>query len=201
MLDRLRALRDRPIGDSERPALFAVAMAVLVAGAVLFGLIDRPEGEEPQPAPVETVAEAPAPADEEPSAAQTPPNSGELPIPEGEATDRDAAAPSEREIAAARRTVSGFLAGYLPYTYGKREAREVPLVTGELRAALEQSAPRVPPGASRGGAPQVETLQVDASEEDALAFLALVDDGVRSYTVEVGVALGDQGWRVTGVGG
>lgn len=196
MLDFLRRLRDRPIEDSQRPALLGLA---LVAGAIAFGLIGGPE-EEPQPestVAAQTATSAPSVTSREPEPVEDDPAA--LPIPAEEQTTPDAEQPSRAQIEAAREVASRFLAAYLPYSYGRGDAADVPLTTGELGRALREGRPRRF-AAPRRRRPRVETLQVNGVEPGRLGFLALVDDGRRTYTVKLGLALSDRGWKVTGVG-
>jgi|GEM_PF-5363025 len=199
MLDLLRRLRDRPIEDSERPALFGLAIVAIIAGAVAFGLVGRP-AEAPEPAG--TVAAEPATSEPPATSAEPAPvedNPAELPIPTEEETTAEAEQPSRGQIEAAREVASRFLAAYLPYSYGNRAAKDVPLATDELARALREGQPR-PYAGQGGGKPRVATLQVNGIEPDAIGLLALVDDGKRTYTVTVGLALTERGWKVTGVG-
>ena len=142
MIERLRAFMNRPLRDTDRPRLFALAVVLLLAGAAAFALIDRPT---PQPAPAPASGQVPEPA---PAAVQ---------LPEAPGPAIDAEAPSEegkppvamdvprRVVTAAERAGRRFLTGYLPYSYGRQDAERIPAISERLRARLQRERPRVPP--------------------------------------------------------
>lgn len=195
MRDRLRALRERPIRDSERMPLFLGAVVVLIAATLAFGALGRP-GDDPAPAAPSVSEPEPASGDE---AAPELADLGDLPIPSEEEPVDPEDAPSAEDVDGARAAAERFLeGGYLAYTYGRTRVEQMPLATPELRAELAQSPPRVPLGAGRGR-PVVETLQIEGASVERAAVLALVDDGERTYTLSVALARYEGGWRVTEV--
>ena len=197
MIDRLRALLNRPIGDAERPRLFALAAAVVVTGAVLLALTgggsDRATGDGPA-APDLNASNGAAPP------VPRPRDPAELPVPSEEGRRSKADQASPREIANAKAAAERFLAGYLPYTYGRGRAHNLPAATDELRRALAGARPRVP-RSERGRPAEVVTLQIAGAGPSRMGMLALVDDGRRSYTVHMALARYGGDWKVTEVGG
>lgn len=197
MIDRLRALLNRPIQDADRLRLFALAAAVVAAGAVLLALsgrdghVARDDRRATRDAELTGRAEPPLPSPRDPA---------ELPVPseEGRRPKEDQA--SRREIARAKDATQRFLAAYLPYTYGRGRAGELPAATDELRTALADARPRVP-ARERGRSARVAALQVAGAGPRRLGMLALVDDARRSYTVRLALARYGSDWKVTEVGG
>jgi hypothetical protein len=130
VIDRLRAYLNRPIRDSERRRLFAVAAAVIVAAAVGLTLAAGDEGAQPtaptKPRTTRPVAAAPPPT-------ELPDEPAQLPVPSEEGPRPVSEQPARTQIAAAKRATRAFLAGYLPYTYGRARAAGIPGATAELR--------------------------------------------------------------------
>ena len=180
MVDRLRALLNRPLGDDDRPRLFAIAVAVIVACAALFALWD-------DPAP--------------PRARTSPPAAADLP-PEPVAGPTSAADPvaSPAEVARAKRAARRFLAGYLPYSYGQGPASAITGASPALRRRLTSERPRVP-AQVRERHPRVKLVQTEGATAGDARLTALVSDGRRHYTVRLALARTTGGWTVTAVDG
>jgi hypothetical protein len=164
MIDRLRVFLNRPLRDADRPRLFALAVGLILGAAALFALLDD-AGSAPAPRP------APTPTD----------RSFDPPEPE----------PAPRDVAQVKRAARRFLAGYLPYSYGRGDAADIEAVAPELRRQLASERPRVPRSVARRR-PRVVLLQAEGA-----GVTALVSDGRRRYAVELTVEDG----RVVDVGG
>jgi hypothetical protein len=196
VLDRLRVFLNRPLTDADRPRLFGLAVTVILLVALAFAVLaasdDAPPATRPatqSPSPSRSAAPLePAPA---------PPAPAEVPSEEGEPSD--ALAASRADVTDAKRAARRFLAGYLPYSYGRRSARDIAGATPELRAELTRERPRAPAG-ERYRRPRIVLLQTEGVGRERAGILALVSDGKRRYTVPLELARIRAGWRVTDVG-
>jgi hypothetical protein len=194
VIERLHAFMHRPLRDADRPRLFALAVVLLLAGAAALALVERPTprpaaapGPAPDPAPAARLAgpSPPAPAEEEaPSEEGKPPAAMDVP---------------RRVVTAVERAGRRFLAGYLPYCYGRRGARRISAISDRLRARLQRERPRVPPEV-RNRRPQLVLLHVDGVARRIGTLVALVSDGAHSYSVRLELERAPAGWRVTDVG-
>jgi hypothetical protein len=194
VIDRLRSYLNRPIRDSERPRLFAAAAAVIVAAALLLSVASGDRADEPAARHARApVAAAPPPTERIADPAR-------LPVPSEEGRRPVSERPAQEQIAAAKRAARAFLAGYLPYTYGRGRASAIPYATADLRRALGLRRPRVPT-AERRRRVEVEALTVQGASPRRVGMLALVDDGRRRYSVQLALARYPGGWKVTEVGG
>jgi hypothetical protein len=177
VIDRLRELLDRPIADSERPRLFWLAAATLVAVAiVLIAFGPSTSDKAPPSAPPATAPSAPlaAPA----PTAPTPP-----PIP-----------------SVVERSARRFLAGYLRFIYGRAEAGEIEAAAPALRRRLARTRLRVPP-ATRRRRPRVLELEAQRLPSGAVAIRAEVaDGGVAHYPVHLKVRRVGGRWTVVEAG-
>jgi hypothetical protein len=195
VLDRLRVFLNRPLTDADRPRLFGLAVAVILLVALAFAVLadtdaappaTRPMAESPEPSP----AAPPEPALAPPAPAETPSEEGKPP---------DALAASRADVTEAKRAARRFLAGYLPYSYGRRSPRRIARATPQLRAELTSERPRAP-GGERHRRPRIVLLQTEGAGRERAGILALVSDGKRRYTVPLELARSRAGWRVTDVG-
>jgi hypothetical protein len=130
-----------------------------------------------------------------------------VPPPAGLArTRRTPAAPGSRPISAgglvaARRVAGRFLAGYLPFLYGRGSARSIAGVTPGLRRQLIRVRGVVTP-VERRRHPRVVSLTAVGQMPAAVLATALVaDDGVTTYAVRIMLRAGRDGWLITGVNG
>jgi hypothetical protein len=164
VIDRLRAFLNRPLRDSDRPRLFALAVGLLAAVAAAFALLDDAGSAPERPRPTAT-----------PSAAT---------MPELVVEAEEPPPPSRTNVRQAKRVARRFLAGYLPYAYGRGSARAIEGASAELRDRLAAEHPRVP-AAQRRRRPRVVLLQTEGR-----GVTALVDDGAHRYTIPLEVAGG-----------
>jgi hypothetical protein len=192
VVDRLRLLWNRPLRDADRRRLFAVACALIAAAAALLALLERPARTAPAERPPRAPAASP-PALPEPVASPAAPDE-----PPDEGTPAPVAV-SRAEVAAGKRAARRFLAGYLEYAYGRREAAEIRAATSALRRRLAAERPRVP-ARERRRAAELVLVQSDAVGRERAGFSALVDDGRRRYTVALDLVATPAGWRVARVG-
>lgn len=196
MIDRLIAWWNRPLDEAERRRMFAFAALALVALAVL--LIARQQEE---PVARRAAAPAPPPPEAQPPAravpAQGSEESGEEPDPQND----DRYAPAPVDVADAKRAARRFLAGYLPYTYGRADAGMIRSADPALREELASQPPRVPPTVARRARPRVTTLQAETATRERASVLALVADGKRRYTIELELEREGREWRVADISG
>ena len=193
MVDRLRLLWNRPLRDSDRPRLFAIAVALIAAAAAVLTQLERP-GPSPRTQPPDGRPAAGAPAPVLTPAASAPPAE-----PSKEGT-RTPIASSHADVAASNHAARRFLAGYLPYTYGNGRARRIRPTTAALRRRLSANRPRVP-ARERRRRPRLVLLQSDAVGHHHAELVALVSDGRRRYTVALELSRAAASWRVERVGG
>lgn len=193
MIDLLRRLWNRPIRDEERLPLFLACAVLLVGAAAVLALAsDRA----PRPS-VERAHRGSPPA---PSSAAEP-----VPVVARGPAEARAATPSfaaqRRELRQAERVARRFLAGYLPYSYGRGQVRAVGSSASEaLRAELAALPPRVPARVRRLR-PRISALQAEATGAGSIAFVALIDDGARTYSLAMALEPAGRTWQVTGLGG
>lgn len=100
-----------------------------------------------------------------------------------------------REASAAARS---FLAGYLPYSYGRRDAAAIRSVSPSLRSTLARNAPRVPPALAEKARPRVlGRLEVSGiTGRERVMLLARIDDGQSRYAALLTVQRLGQRWAV-----
>jgi hypothetical protein len=194
MIDRLHAFMDRPLRDTDRPRLFALAVVFLLAGAAVLALLDRPA---PQPAPPPRVSD-PAPAASLPAeSAPAAPADPQAPSEEGKPPA--AIDVSRQQVTAAERAGRRFLTGYLPYSYGRRAPHRIPATSQRLRARLARERPRVPPKV-RERRPQLVLLHAHGVARHNSELVALISDGAHSYSLRLELERAPAGWRVTNLG-
>jgi hypothetical protein len=191
MIDTLRLFLTRPLADRDRARLFAIAAGVIAAAAGLLALLDRP-------APPQPAATGPPPAAPRPAATTAPPTAV-IERPSEEGRPPAAAAASHAEVRAAKRAARLFLAGYLPYSYGRGPARAIAGASPPLLRRLAHERPRVP-AAERRRRARLVLLHADGAGKRAAAVVALVADGARRYTLPLELERARVGWRVTRVG-
>jgi hypothetical protein len=194
VIERLHAFMNRPLRDADRPRLFALVVVLLLAGAAALAFIERPTA---RPAPSPRPASDPAPAAQlvEPS----PPAATEEEAPSEEGKPPAAMDVPRRVVTAAERAGRRFLTGYLPYSYGRRDARRIPAISDRLRARLQRERPRVPPEV-RNRRPRLVLLHADGVARRSGELVALVSDGAHSYSVRLELERAAVGWQVTDVG-
>jgi Family of unknown function (DUF6459) len=195
MVDGVRAFLNRPLRDSDRPRLFAIAVALVLAAAALLAMLDDPpspqsEAEPAEPSPMPTTAGLPA-------ASSVPLVSEEAPS--EEANPPAALEASSAHVTQAKQAARRFLAGYLPYAYGQRDARQIAHASPQLRRRLASERPRVPP-AERRRRPRLVLLQADSVGRSRAGMRAQVTDGERRYTVPLRLERTAGGWVVTALG-
>lgn len=194
MVDRLRQLWNRPLRDGDRPRLFAIAVALIAAtAAVLTQLAGPSPVPPPHRAATTPVTKPQAPAT---APAVTPDMKRGEPSKEG---TRTVVRPARADLRASKLAARRFLAGYLPYTYGRVRARAIRSATGALQRRLVADRPRVPAG-ERRRSPRLTLLQSNSVGHRHAELLALVDDGERRYTIALELARTATGWRVTRAG-
>ena len=130
-----------------------------------------------------------------------------VPPPAGPArTRRTPAAPGSRTISpgrlvAARRVAGRFLAGYLPFLYGRGPARSIRAVTPGVRRLLIRVRGLVTP-VERHRHPRVVSITAVGQAPAAVLATALVaDGGVTAYSVRIVLRSRRDGWLVSSVDG
>ncbi len=198
MIDRLRLALNRPLHDGERPRLFAAAAAVIVAAGTAFALLDDagPSAERSRAA---TASPPPSPVSSaEPSLLPARPIAP-IEAPSEEGQPPAALVASRTQVRHAKRAARRFLAGYLPYVYGRASAGEIRAVSDRLRRRLARDRPRVW-ARERHRRPRTELLQTEGVSPRHAQLAALVSDGAWRYTVPLELERSSAGWTVTDVG-
>lgn len=173
----LRRWLQRPLRERDRQRAFALAAAALVLAAAILILTGRTT-ERPPLTPTATTAT--------PVAATPPP-----PAPAVRERVREPAP------APVKRVARLFLAGYLPYLYGQRPARQINAAMPSLRRRLAVNRPRVSP-ATRRRRPRVLGLRGERASAGRWLMRARIADGsVVAYPIELLIA----GRRVVAIGG
>jgi hypothetical protein len=104
-------------------------------------------------------------------------------------------------LVAARRAAARFLAGYLPFLYGRGSARSINAVTPGLRRQLSRMRSLVTP-VERHRHPRVVSLFVVGQVAAGALVTALVaDGGVTTYALRIVLSGGRGGWIVNSVDG
>jgi hypothetical protein len=192
VIDKLRLLWNRPLHDGDRLRLFAIAVALIAGATALLGQLERPHA---TPRDDRAPNPSPAAAPPSPAAQLSPTRAGARERSEEGA--RTAIPASRVDVAASRRAARGFLAGYLPYTYGRASA--IRSATPALRRRLAAQRPRVPTG-ERSRTPRVVLLQSDSVGREHGEYVALVSDGKRQYSVALALKRTRAGWQVDRAG-
>jgi hypothetical protein len=104
-----------------------------------------------------------------------------------------------RTVGEASKAARGFLAGYLPYSYGRRAAGSIGSVTPALRRDLARNAPRVPPALAAKAHPRVLGLTLSGIADDRVMLVARIDDGQSRYAALVTVQRQGRRWAVSQV--
>ena len=203
MFNRFRGLAARPVRELPAGLVLGVCALVLVAGAVLISTTST--GSESTQSRAETAPEDreitlyDEPEEGEPSYEVTnPPAASHDPIEEPEALAVGTASPADRRRA--RKAARMFLAEYLPYSYGRRPAKDVGNVTPVLEVILTEKPPR-PPADADERHPRVELLQLEHADGREAEVIAVIDDEVTSYTLHVRMTrTWDDGWIIATVG-
>jgi hypothetical protein len=109
-------------------------------------------------------------------------------------------ASQQRAVRAASAAARRFLSGYLPYSYGRRNARAISSVTPALRDTLARQAPRVPPALAAKARPRlVGNPQVSGIAGGRVILLARIDDGQSRYVALLTVQRRGRQWAVSQV--
>jgi hypothetical protein len=109
-------------------------------------------------------------------------------------------ASQRRAVRAASAAARRFLAGYLPYSYGRRDARAISSATPALRSTLARQAPRVPPALAAKARPRlVGRPQVSGISGGRVILLARIDDGQSRYAALLTVQRRGRQWAVSQV--
>jgi hypothetical protein len=104
-------------------------------------------------------------------------------------------------LGGARRAAVRFLAGYLPFLYGRGSARSIDAVASALRRQLMGEGARVTP-AECLRRPRVISLTVVGQAPRVVVVGALVEDGgVAGYALRITLREGPVGWVASAVDG
>ena len=199
MVDQLRVYLHRPLRDGDRPRLFAVAVAVIAAGAAVLGCARRRRRPLAAASTIPAARTRSRPRRECAGSAHELGRAARCRSERGRAADAAATHATAAEIAAAKRTARRFIAGYLAFTYDQAPASAIRDIDPRLERELADDPPRVP-ARERARHPRVRLLQTDGVSPSAASLLALVDDGARTYTLTLELAHTAAGWTVTSVG-
>jgi hypothetical protein len=106
---------------------------------------------------------------------------------------------SNEAIVRARQVAEQFLAGYLPFAYGRGGALAVSGITSALRSQLLNKRAEMTP-AERRRRPRVVSLQTTATTPTFVVATALIDDGgVTTYRLRFTLERRAGRWLVSGI--
>ena len=109
-------------------------------------------------------------------------------------------ASQRRAVRAASAAARRFLSGYLPYSYGRRDAHTISSATPALRNTLARQAPRVPPALAAKARPRlVGSPQMSGIAGGRVILLARIDDGQSRYVALLTVRQRGNQWAVSQV--
>lgn len=108
-------------------------------------------------------------------------------------------ATQRRSVRRASSAARQFLSGYLPYSYGRRDASSIRSATPGLRSALARQAPRVPPALAAKARPRVTGLKTSGFATGRVILLARIDDGQSRYVALLTVQRRGTRWVVSQV--
>ena len=103
-------------------------------------------------------------------------------------------------LVAARRVAGRFLAGYLPFLYGRGPARSIRAVTPGVRRLLIRVRGLVTP-VERHRYPRVVSITAVGQAPAVLATALVADGGVTAYALRITLRSSRSGWLVSGVDG
>jgi hypothetical protein len=122
------------------------------------------------------------------------------PAARGEREPKSAPAVASGKAAVAVGAARAFLTGYLPYSYGRAEARAIHRAATPLLHELAVSPPSVLATVARAR-PRLISLRAEATlGVRAIDVLAVVDDGQRRYHITLELRHTRGAWLVTAVG-
>ena len=108
---------------------------------------------------------------------------------------------SPHRLVAAKSVAARFLAGYLPFLYGRGSARSIDAVTPDMRLQLSRMRALVTP-VERQRHPRVVSLSVVGQAAAGALVTALVaDGGLTTYALRIMLSGGRGGWIVNSVDG
>ncbi len=111
------------------------------------------------------------------------------------------AGPSPAELARARVAARRFLAGYLPYLYGRAPARRVTNLTASVAASLRRSRARVTPAQRRRHPRLVALMLIGQTPGSVIATARVADGGVAPYPLTFTLQRSGRGeWVVADLG-
>jgi hypothetical protein len=187
----LRRWLQRPLDEYGRQRAFAIAAVLLMLAGATLSLTARPAHDAAGPPPRTSSTAAPT--------TSSPPTSAPLPPAALREREHERARAPRRVLRAGR----AFLAGYLPYLYGRRPARQIEHTTAGLRRRLATNRPRVAPAARRRR-PRVVALVGERVLERRGGWLlrARITDGdVAVYPIELLLEQHGQRLVVVQIGG
>jgi hypothetical protein len=108
---------------------------------------------------------------------------------------------SASELNDARRVAGRFLAGYLPFLYGRGSARSIGGITDALRSRLSHTRALVTP-VEPARHPRIVSLTATGESPGVVLATALeADGGVMTYPLRIALERGRDSWLVSGVDG
>ena len=204
--------------NNRRRKLAFASAAVVLLGITAFSALREPDpplrhGARPQqPADTSAIRTEPLPASElgqdgdareaTPRLSPAPSTSSSSTAPtQGEREAKSPPAVAPRKARAATAAARAFLAGYLPYSYGRSDAGKIRAAASRLLRELEASPPRVPATVARAR-PRLTSVRAAAATGDlTIDVLAVVDDGQRRYSIPLAMRHAGRRWIVTAVSG
>ena len=167
---------------------FAVLLAIAVVGSVLQGAGGSSEAGGPRPGRPGGATQAQTP----------PPGSHSYEDADESGPAVKAATTSDSQRPTVRAAVVGFLAWYLPYSYGQRSSAPVQDVTASEWRDLAANRPEVPPDVERRH-PKVVALALKPYADGEWQAAVQVRDGAVTYALPLIVGDLPAGWEVMAI--
>lgn len=164
---------------------WALAVLIAVIGLLVIVVAVRPGSSAPPRAGTGAVDAPPSPVIT-PTGPSRPTGSGPV---------------SRSQLAAARTVARRFLAGYLPYLYGRAPARRVTHVTVSVARSLRRSPVHVTPAQRRRHPRLVGLTLIGQTPDSVIATARIADGGVSAYPLSFTLQrTARTGWVVADLG-
>jgi hypothetical protein len=205
------------VSDQRRKCAFASVALVLLGITVFLTLRDpgsgsRQDSRAQPPTGTTRIATGPPPAfgagepdgsrnTTQPSAPAPSTSSAPASATRGEREPENAPAIAPQDARAATAATRAFLDGYLPYSYGRADAKRIRVAALSLVRELKASPPRVPATIAQARPRRISARAQAATGDLGVHVRAVIDDGQRRYRIPLSVRKAGRRWVVTAVSG
>jgi len=176
---RLREFLARPLTGQPRRVLAGLALSTVLGGAILATTLTGRRATHERTA---SLPSPPKPGHRRPAASNRQPRS------------RRPSSPRHG------RSAAGFLAGYLPFLYGRGSARQLTDASARLRVSLARQRTRITPAQRRRHPRVISVVAIGQSPGSAIVTARIDDGGVAPYPLTFTLRGRQARWTVTGLG-